>query len=142
MQTWGIETHPKFHSWVFFYLIASLQWYLSGSGSYDIFCACSGTQKSQLWSSHDNPNILHIHLYQSGIYPHFRLSQNWYNVILDLPLPWLPFCVKMGTDFFSLCKSRGSVRGNIGYIFHSSFAFSVCFRVPCRLSIWLNLHYY
>jgi len=42
-------------------------------------------------------------------------------------------------DFSSWRKSRGSVRGNIDNIFHSSFAFFVCFRVPG--SIYLNLHY-
>ena len=66
-------------------------------GSPDVFCACSGYWQSQLWSSCDNLDILHIHLRQSGMYPHFSMILLCLrtDIMLYLPLPWMPFCVKM-----------------------------------------------
>jgi len=45
-------------------------------------------------------------------------------VFINLPPPWMPFCVTTGyRQFFPACASHTSVRGNIGNIFRSSFTF-------------------
>jgi len=144
MQAWGIETHPRFCQWDFFIILLLLCVCISAllaPGSYDVFCACSGSQQSWLWSSCDNPDILHIHLHRSGIYPHFKLSQNWYNVILDLPLPWMPFCVKTGCrQIFLACGNHADQLGvilGVHFTLHSHFLCALEFHVEHN---WL--HYY
>ena len=124
MLAWGIETHPRFHSWVFFFLIASLLYYFSSFGSSDVFCACSGSQQSQLWSSCDNLDILCIHLHWSGCI----LILVWFYVVSELIQCYFRLTSSMDAishqnglqiKFSSLYTSRGSVRGNIGNKFHS-----------------------
>ena len=57
----------------------------------------------QVWSSHDNQDILHIHFHRSWIYPHFN-CQNWYNII-----QYIELLINYTLDLHFLCalESQG-----------------------------------
>ena len=59
----------------------------------------------------------------------FKLSQNWYNVILDLPLMWMPFYVKISHwQIFPACTNHTDWLRVILVIY-----FTLCSHFRCAL---------